>query len=475
MSAMNVKHGFVRTFGLVGKVVILDEVHSYDAYTGTILQELVRQLSSLKCTVIILSATLTGKKTIELLKASGAKDFTADQTLEYPLITSYAAGILNYMPIENPNPSNKVSIELIHNYERAIDEVLELAEGKSQVLWIENSVQEAQETYQKISARSRELNIECGLLHSRFLKCHRSQNEEIWVKKFGKDCNDADRYKKGRILIGTQVLEQSLDIDADFLVTRFCPTDMLFQRLGRLWRHKHRERPKNTSCKAWILFPSDLSIKDPFGVTAKIYDEYFLHRSAEVWTGFTEIVLPDDIRCLIEKTYHEKEYPDTDIGRLKSKSKTKQESLESKALFSLSVGAETLEEKEASTRYFEHETTECLIIREMDKTQKGCKVVFLDGQELELPSNIKRTDRKSWKDKVLRLHDNIIRIPEYQAVKTNIKELQNLGEYLYLGESDISELSVVKAIEDDSLVKLNNEPKSFKYCKVMGYRKYTEK
>jgi len=70
MASMNVKHGFVRAFGLAGKVVILDEVHSYDAYTGTILDRLVRELRQLHCTVIILSATLTGERRSALLGAA---------------------------------------------------------------------------------------------------------------------------------------------------------------------------------------------------------------------------------------------------------------------------------------------------------------------------------------------------------------------------------------------------------------------
>ena len=66
MGVMNVKHGFVRTFGLAGKVVILDEVHSYDSYTGTIIDKLVQTLRELDCTVIILSATLTAERRVRL-------------------------------------------------------------------------------------------------------------------------------------------------------------------------------------------------------------------------------------------------------------------------------------------------------------------------------------------------------------------------------------------------------------------------
>ncbi|HGJ5877053.1 MAG TPA: hypothetical protein ACHBX0_12750 [Arsenophonus sp.] len=78
---MNVRYGFVCAFGLAGKVVILDEVHSYDIYTSTILNALIIQLRSLDCTVIIVSVTLTSSRRTELLGQS-----TATQT--YPLISA---------------------------------------------------------------------------------------------------------------------------------------------------------------------------------------------------------------------------------------------------------------------------------------------------------------------------------------------------------------------------------------------------
>src|SRR5690606_33072675 len=81
MAAMNVKHGFVRAFGLAGKVVILDEVHTYDAYTGTLLNALVELLRELHCTVIILSATLNRERRQELLGAVVRED-------AYPLISA---------------------------------------------------------------------------------------------------------------------------------------------------------------------------------------------------------------------------------------------------------------------------------------------------------------------------------------------------------------------------------------------------
>ncbi|MFH1394657.1 MAG: CRISPR-associated helicase Cas3', partial [Candidatus Omnitrophota bacterium] len=184
MAVMNVKHGFVRTFGLAGKIVILDEVHSYDGYTGTILKELVAALRELCCTVIILSATLTDRERYSIMGVDAGQD-KFKQVSEYPLISLCAdKGVTEVSTEKIPDVS--VDIRMIDNDLEAIEEILKRAERKEQVLWIENTVKESQNMFCKLSARAREINIECGLIHSRFIKKDRERNEEKWVKIFGK-------------------------------------------------------------------------------------------------------------------------------------------------------------------------------------------------------------------------------------------------------------------------------------------------
>lgn len=205
MAVMNVKHGFVRTFGLAGKVVILDEVHSYDSFTGTILDALVKDLRQLHCTVIILSATLTQERRAKLLGITPI-------STAYPLITAQPnIGALVEATVELiPD----VSVAISHQQQAfSIEEALRRAESGQQVLWIENTVNEAQEIYGILNARACEMGVACGLLHSRYIKTDRAANESKWVTFFGKDGAET-RAQQGRILVGTQVLEQSLDIDA---------------------------------------------------------------------------------------------------------------------------------------------------------------------------------------------------------------------------------------------------------------------
>jgi CRISPR-associated endonuclease/helicase Cas3 len=166
MAVMNVKHGFVRTFGLVGKVVILDEVHSYDSYTGTILDELVKALRQLHCTVIILSATLTEQKRSTLLNSPSTNK-------DYPLISAAPNnGDVTEQSVLKINDA-VVGVQIIQDEGSAIDEALQRAEQGQQVLWVENTVADAQRIYGLLARVECSPKVEYGLLHSRFLKTDR--------------------------------------------------------------------------------------------------------------------------------------------------------------------------------------------------------------------------------------------------------------------------------------------------------------
>ena len=383
MAVMNVKHGFVRTFGLAGKVVILDEVHSYDSFTGTILDALVTALRQLRCTVIILSATLTQERRTKLLGIMPQSN--ACPPSPYPLITAQPKnGGFTEISVERiPD----VSVAIAHRFESdAIEEVFRRAEEGQQILWIENTVKEAQDLYRKLAARTSGMEVKCGLLHSRFTKSHRAANEDAWVTCFGKGDAEA-RARQGRILVGTQVLEQSLDIDADFLVTRIAPTDMLLQRLGRLWRHAETRRPHAARRDAWILSPdlaeAIISPELAFGATAKIYAPYVLCRSLAVWQGINQVRLPSQIRELIEATYAAQEESEH-MARHLHQVEVMRARLERLALHGLSKGGTTQPEEKAQTRHGDLESTEVFLIRayQHDPQRKGTWVTLLNNEKL---------------------------------------------------------------------------------------------
>lgn len=438
MAVMNVKHGFVRTFGLAGKVVILDEVHSYDTYTGTILNKLVLCLRKIGCTVIILSATLTEAQKRELLALKNDVNLSD----KYPLITSLPGSTTE--PIETTSETErKQTVEIVHKNNKSevcevIDIVLEKAEQGEQVLWIENTVADAQNIYLQLSSRADSKKTECGLLHSRFTKKERYNKEDYWVSMYGKDAEK--RGEKGRILVGTQVLEQSIDIDADFLVTQICPTDMLLQRMGRLWRHESNNsiRPPSAKCQTIILAPEYncvLEKKESFDSSSIIYSEYVLCRTLEIWEKLNKVVLPNNIRNLLEETYIDR-IEKGELKRLKSELEKKKEKLENLALIGTSTEIQTLPESKAQTRYSELETIDVLLCRSFTPTKEGVSLIFCDDTKLLIPQRyVNKLEKRIIAAKILK---NTVRVSDYIApiYESSVKKLK---PFVYVGDDNDSE------------------------------------
>lgn len=482
MAAMNVKHGFVRAFGLAGKVVILDEVHTYDAYTGTLVNALVELLRELHCTVIILSATLDRGRRQQLLGAVVSQD-------AYPLIS---AAPRHRAVSESPVPAGEghaVNVHLLNDPRLALAEALERASRGQQVLWIENTVVEAQERYLDLAARAAELGVACGLLHSRFTADDRQRIEERWVNLFGKD-GWQDRTQQGRILVGTQILEQSLDIDADFLVTRFAPTDMLLQRLGRLWRHAGTPREPQACCEVWVLAPDvDAAIATPvtaFGSSAYVYSPYVLCRSLEVWRSRLSLRLPQDIRALIEQTYVQRQETgamarwlhELDNGTPRRKGR---KALAQLARVTLAEDGNTLPESKAQTRYSELESHEVLLLRGVVPVpeQQATSLTLLDGTQLLLPKHRHMLDKPGWRQLSANLMRQIVLVRVQDApesVPTATLAKFGFQHCFYLGDPawDEAILRVALVDETDTLRGLQGAQVHTKYTleyrSDLGYR-----
>lgn len=378
-SALHVRYGALRTFGLAGKTVILDEVHSYDAYTGSILDALTRQLRDIGCTVIILSATLTAKRRAALLP-----DMPTASTA-YPLISAApAGGTAREIPCDG-GASAEVALSHLTDGD-AVEEALQRAEQGERVLWVENTVAEAQERFCLLAGRASAMdNLPVGLLHSRFTPADRARNEERWTAFFHPRANG--RGRRGGIVVGTQVVEQSLDLDADFLVSRFCPTDMLLQRLGRLWRHGERTpRPASARRQACILHPTPTeaatSPEAAFGPSAHVYAPYVLFRSLEIWYARTSVCLPEEIRPLLEATYADREESAPAVAAAWRELCRVRDMLRRQALLVQSDSVQPGDDAQARTRWQEREDAAVVLFRSRDAA--GRRLVLADGRELEL-------------------------------------------------------------------------------------------
>lgn len=477
MSVINVKHSFVRAFGLAGKVVILDEIHSYDSYTGSILNTLIQFLKNVGCTVILLSATLTESQKNKILQN------TTSLNQDYPLITKIDSEISGLRQIdfgkieeignfksENKNVSISVEELIDENYENAIEKVLDKAFNGEQILWIENTVADAQEIYKLFKAKVQN-QIECGLIHSRFIKKERSKNEEKWVSLYGADGTEK-RKTGGRILVGTQVLEQSIDIDADFLVTKICPTDMLLQRIGRLWRHKKNDsiRPKSAKCECLIIVPKKENKKLDFDKLS-IYDRYIIDRSFEVWNDKKTISIPSEIRNLLEKTYCDREETEV-LQKLKSKMIKRKEELESFAKFSefrtISLN-ETENDDVAQTRYSSEETVSVLLLKSKKKVENGISITFIDDETVFIPSKIESQFEKAIiSSKIMK---NTVTVYEKNAPKYESGIVEDFERFVFIGKNEDDKPFRVSLISDDGYLKTKTkDEKQIIYDSNYGYQ-----
>lgn len=317
------KHFFVRQYALAGKVVVLDEVHSYDLYTGTLIDKLIKRLRELGATVIVLSATLTAARRRQLL---GADEGTANQAEDaaYPLLSGFQDGRpLTPVSVVLDEPEKGVCVSFRPGAELA-EACLAEARAGACVLWIRNTVDEAQATARELRGRNQEGGPEIGLFHARFPLFLREVLEKKWLDALGKDEDRHPKRPNGCVLVSTQVAEQSVDIDADLLVTDLAPTDMLLQRMGRLWRHSRAARPR--ACpEVWVQAPgldlvrlrtaSKAEIMDAFGKSARVYAPYVLLRTLAQWQGQSVITLPGDIRPLLQATYDDPSDDEPDAWR----------------------------------------------------------------------------------------------------------------------------------------------------------------
>jgi CRISPR-associated endonuclease/helicase Cas3 len=304
LSVLQTRHGFVRLFGLAGKTVILDEVHAYDAYTSTLLDRLLAWLAALGSSVVLLSATLPSARRRQLLEAyAGAPVKIPD--CSYPrLITATADNTgVTHIPVSEERRSN-ITIRWEDPGQLAKRLTEALAQGGCAAV-VCNTVADAQRTYLDLR-ETLPHGVQVRLFHARFPALWRQEIENQVLDCFG-GATDNPRRPRASVLVATQVIEQSLDLDFDLMVSAVAPVDLVLQRAGRLHRHKRRLRPVGLAGpQLWLLRP-DFDEKDiaVFGTSEFVYDRYVLLRSylALCDRDQTPIRLPDEMEALIEEVY----------------------------------------------------------------------------------------------------------------------------------------------------------------------------
>lgn len=307
-SVLNVKHHFVRLWGLANRVVVLDEVHAYDTYTEGLIEALLRWLKGLSCSVILMSATLPTKRRDGLLKAWRVDPAVLPE-LAYPRLLLADDRGLDW---DDQIASREMVPVTLAGCGTTPEELLcvaleALTHGGCGAI-IVNTVERAQQLYSLLKAKAPE-DLTLQIFHARFPADERAQREAAVLSTFGKEGKRPAR----ALLVATQVVEQSLDIDFDFLISDLAPVDLLLQRVGRLHRHQRPARPgphRQPVLTVAGLLPGEL----PDLATTRwrfVYDPYLLAMTWVRLLGETSLQLPQDIDRLVQAVYGDGELPDS--------------------------------------------------------------------------------------------------------------------------------------------------------------------
>lgn len=298
LSVLPVRHSFVRGFGLNRSVLIVDEVHAYDAYMNGLLGEVLKRQKATGGSVILLSATLNSAERTRLLAAWGSEGTAA---APYPALWTTHGGPAKVLtvPDDQRPPDRAVAVRLAKLPKAFPDaglirQIVDAAAAGALVGIVMNTVDDAQRLTRLLREAS---NRPVDLFHARFRLRDRQEIEASVIDRYGRN---AER-RGGRILVATQVIEQSLDLDFDWMISQLCPVDLLFQRLGRLHRHDWRCRPagfEDPACT--VLCPEG----DDYGVHALIYnDARRLWRTERLLAERERIEFPAAYRDWIERVY----------------------------------------------------------------------------------------------------------------------------------------------------------------------------
>jgi CRISPR-associated endonuclease/helicase Cas3 len=314
------KHLALRQYALAGKILIVDEAHCFDAYMKEELGALLHLHAMNGGSSIVLSATLSrharramaaaflrgrGLTSTQARRAAGACVSSA-----YPLVTQITSGgITEIAPGFAEGLRRSIEVVRLEGRADAAQAAVEAADHGAAVLIICNAVDESIAVHVAVAAARPPGTVH--LFHARFAHGDRLTAEANVLGRFGRDGALSER--AGHILVATQVVEQSLDLDFDLVISDLAPVDLLIQRAGRLWRHTDLRPPLARPVpgpRLMVVSPDPASVETAgwlvscLGKAANIYDHAgIMWRSARTIFAKTWMKTPDDLRQLIEAVY----------------------------------------------------------------------------------------------------------------------------------------------------------------------------
>jgi CRISPR-associated endonuclease/helicase Cas3 len=294
----------LRLAGLMQRVLVVDEAHAYDAYMGQEIEGLLSAHAQLGGSAVVLSATLPQEIRQRLVAAYGGQ--IEEVSSAYPLATWTTPRAQTVQTPIAPREMNvrQVPVHFVQTVEEGNALALGAARQGQAVLRIRNTVADAIDTYDKLSRQHDRVE----LFHARYAQVDRQQRESEVLARYG--LKSGPQQRLGWLLVATQVVEQSLDLDFDLIVSDIAPVDLLVQRAGRLWRHARPVRHPSARLELVVVTPDPVAeptarwLPPSLQRTARVYQDVtslWLTARALAATGMVDA--PDGLRPLIESVY----------------------------------------------------------------------------------------------------------------------------------------------------------------------------
>jgi len=423
------RHQSLRLLGLNRKVLIFDEVHAADEFMFELLESLLALHLHQGGCVILLTATLSQKQRQRLIStwhgAGGLPQHPLQKT-GFPLATKVSLNpknsLLEAQLGSRVDVSRDVKVSFLNNEEACIDTVLSAADQGLCVVWVRNSVDDALKAYQLIQPQLKN-SEDCLLFHSRFVLQDRKDMENLVLAIFGKTSCAATR--AGKVLIATQVFQESLDADSDVMISDICPIDDLIQRAGRLHRHT---RDMNSAYQQgivdtrvapqlWVHGPEWADQPKSDWLSVGFRNTQYVYRSpGRLWLGMRELLklgairMPNEARQLIEAVYSDDAYEQIPealkhqenelIGEERSKAaKAKSQLLKwnEYGYCDRSAAAWHDDISDISTRYSDIETVEVLLLKQ---TESGQLIPWVNAPQFGVQLSTVKLSKNKYADKL---------------------------------------------------------------------------
>ena len=312
LAGLPVRYQSLRAFGLSQKVLIIDEVHAFDAYMLRLLENIILAQAVFGGSVILLSATIPFTIREKFCNAFshglGNNNVQLENTYSFPLVTTVSDknGVTEQAVKTRKAVAREVSVEFCEDIEDVYELIEQSVEEGKCVCWIRNTIADVNVAYDELQNRSL-VNID--MFHSRYALNDRLVIEKRVLKRFGKSSNPDER--RSQVLVASQVVEQSLDLDFDVMISDLAPIDLLIQRAGRLHRHERGKRGKPVF---YVHVPKDTNkptkewYADAFPTAKWVYrDTALLWRTKEILKKQKRLRMPEEARLLIESVYGNEE------------------------------------------------------------------------------------------------------------------------------------------------------------------------